>query len=64
MLKFLSLNDCPGILCGVQTGLQSGMDLLKFLLVIALPHQNTFGILILTSFMVSIACDVGTRINN
>ena len=45
--------QCPGVLCGVQTGLQSGMDLLKFLLVIALPHQDTFGILIIASFLVS-----------
>jgi len=43
--------DERGVLCGVQTGLQSGMDLIKFLLVIALPHQYTFGFLIIASFL-------------
>ena len=37
---------------GVQTGLQSFMDLVKFGLVIALPHPDKFGLLIILSFMV------------
>ena len=37
---------------GVQTGLQSFMDLVKFGLVIALPHPDKFGFLIILSFMV------------
>ena len=41
-----------GIVSGVQTGLQSFMDLVKFGLVIALPHPDKFGILIILSFMV------------
>ena len=42
-----------GSICGVQNGLQSAMDLLKFVLVITLPNANTFGILIILSFTVS-----------
>ena len=41
-----------GIVSGVQTGLQSLMDLVKFGLVIALPHPDKFGLLIILSFMV------------
>ena len=42
-----------GAVCGVQAGLQSLMDLIKFLLVFFLPHQNTFGILIVLSYLVT-----------
>ena len=41
-----------GTICGVQNGLQSAMDLLKFVLVVSLPNANTFGILIILSFLV------------
>jgi len=40
-----------GTVSGVQTGLCSLMDLLKFGLVIALPHPNEFGFLIILSFL-------------
>ena len=40
-------------MCGVQAGLQSLMDLIKFVLVFFIPHQNTFGILIILSYLVS-----------
>jgi len=40
-----------GSICGVQSGLQSAMDLLKFVLVVSLPNANTFGILIILSFL-------------
>lgn len=40
-----------GTICGVQNGLQSAMDLLKFVLVVSLPNSNTFGILIILSFL-------------
>ena len=43
-----------GTVSGVQTGLCSLMDLLKFGLVIALPHPNEFGFLIILSFLVNI----------
>lgn len=42
--------EIRGSICGVQNGLQSAMDLLKFVLVITLPNANTFGILIILSF--------------
>ena len=49
-----SNNTCnyEGSVCGVQTGLQSLMDLIKYLLVVLLPKQNTFGFLIILSFLV------------
>ena len=39
-----------GTIGGVQNGLNSAMDTIKFILVIALPEQETFGWLILASF--------------
>jgi len=42
--------DQRGIIGGVQTGLNSFMDLIKFGLVLLLPGPETFGILILLSF--------------
>lgn len=47
-----------GVLGGVQNSLNSTMDLIKFLFVLFLPYQNTFGILILLSF--SFVCGGGT----
>ena len=41
-----------GSLCGVQNGLESAMNLLKFILVIRLPDANTSGIIIILSFVV------------
>ena len=43
-----------GSLSGVQSSLQSALDLVKFCLVVALPHPRFFGILILLSFTVII----------
>ena len=40
-----------GTIGGVQNGLNSAMDTIKFILVIALPNQETFGWLILASFV-------------
>ena len=42
-----------GAISGVQTGLQSFMDLVKFVLVIVLPHPDKFGFLIILSFLVT-----------
>ncbi|XP_052802282.1 solute carrier family 40 member 1-like isoform X2 [Mya arenaria] len=39
-----------GIMNGVQTSLNKLMDIVKFVLVIAIPHQEQFGYLILVSF--------------
>ena len=39
-----------GTIGGVQNGLNSAMDTIKFILVIALPQRETFGWLILASF--------------
>ena len=39
-----------GIVNGVQTSLNKLMDILKFLLVIAIPEKENFGILIVVSF--------------
>ena len=39
-----------GTIGGVQNGINSAMDTIKFILVIALPEQETFGWLILASF--------------
>ena len=39
-----------GTIGGVQNGLNSAMDTIKFILVIGLPEQETFGWLILASF--------------
>ena len=44
-----------GSLNGVQGSLNSAMDMVKFVLVIALPDPETFGWLILVSFA-SICC--------
>ena len=44
-----------GILNGVQSSINSLMDTIKFALVISLPGENTFGILIIASFL-SIVC--------
>jgi len=41
---------CRGSLSGVQSSLQSALDLVKFCLVVALPHPRFFGILIILSF--------------
>ena len=43
-----------GSLSGVQSSLQSALDLVKFCLVVALPHPRFFGILILLSFTVTL----------
>ena len=40
-----------GIVNGVQNSFNMLLDMLKFLLVIILPKPNTFGILILLSFL-------------
>ena len=40
-----------GTIGGVQNGLNSAMDTVKFILVIGLPNQETFGWLILASFV-------------
>ena len=45
--------EVRGAVSGVQTGLQSAMDLAKFGLVIALPHPDKFGFLVILSFVVS-----------
>ena len=42
-----------GTVSGVQTGICSLVDLLKFGLVIALPHPDEFGFLITLSFLVN-----------
>ena len=39
-----------GIIGGVQNGVNSAMDTIKFVLVIALPENETFGWLIIASF--------------
>ena len=39
-----------GLINGVQSGLNSSMNTIKFILVILLPQPQTFGWLILTSF--------------
>ncbi len=39
-----------GLINGVQSGLNSSMNTIKFVLVILWPHPQTFGWLILTSF--------------
>eukprot|EP00088_Acartia_fossae_P000793 TRINITY_DN10310_c0_g1_i1.p1 TRINITY_DN10310_c0_g1~~TRINITY_DN10310_c0_g1_i1.p1 ORF type:complete len:602 (+),score=157.62 TRINITY_DN10310_c0_g1_i1:114-1919(+) len=39
-----------GVIGGVQNSLNSAMDLVKFIFVFILPHENTFGILILLSY--------------
>lgn len=39
-----------GTIGGVQNGINSAMDTIKFILVIVLPEQETFGWLILASF--------------
>ena len=51
-----SLRSYPpaGSLCGVQSGLQSAMDLLKFGLVVALPEPRMFGVLVILSFLVGL----------
>ena len=53
LISLFALIITSGSLSGVQNGLQSAMDLLKFILVISLPGANTFGILIILSFLVS-----------
>jgi len=53
LTNFFTLMVTSGSLSGVQNGLQSAMDLLKFILVISLPGANTFGILIILSYLVS-----------
>ena len=40
-----------GTIGGVQNGFNSTMDTIKFILVIGLPNQETFGWLILASFV-------------
>ena len=47
-----------GSLSGVQSSLQSALDLVKFCLVVALPHPRFFGILILLSFTVILPIDI------
>ena len=44
--------NVSGSLSGVQSSLQSALDLVKFCLVVALPHPRFFGVLILLSFTV------------
>ena len=44
------LEEHRGIIGGVQTGMNSAMNTIKFILVIVLPQQETFGWLILASF--------------
>ena len=39
-----------GLINGVQSGLNSSMNTVKFVLVILMPRPQTFGVLILTSF--------------
>ena len=39
-----------GVIGGVQNSLQSVMDLVKYVFVLVLPLENTFGILILLSY--------------
>ena len=39
-----------GIMNGVQNGLNNGMNTIKFILVIILPENETFGWLIISSF--------------
>lgn len=43
-------DDVRGAVNGVQSALNKFMDLVKFVLVIALPLQQTFGYLIIASF--------------
>ena len=40
------LEEHRGIIGGVQNGMNSAMDTIKFVLVIVLPEQETFGWLI------------------
>ena len=51
-----------GSICGVQTGLQSFMDLVKFVLVIVLPHPDKFGFLIILSFLVTNLDNIHSKI--
>ena len=44
------LEEHRGIIGGVQNGINSAMDTIKFILVIVLPEQETFGWLITASF--------------
>ena len=44
------LEEHRGIIGGVQNGMNSAMDTIKFILVIVLPEQETFGWLIVASF--------------
>ena len=39
-----------GVIGGVQNSLNSAMDTIKFILVIILPHTETYGWLIMASF--------------
>ena len=36
------------------------MDLIKFLLVFFIPHQNTFGILIILSYLVTLLIEISS----
>jgi hypothetical protein len=47
-----------GVVGGVQSALNRFMDMLKFVVVIFLPHPETFGILIIISFLLVVVGDL------
>ena len=47
-----------GVVGGVQSSLNRFMDLLKFLLVVCLPNPESFGILIIISFLFVVMGDL------
>ena len=53
-MQYIATVCFSGSLSGVQSSIQSALDLLKFCLVVALPHPRFFGILVLLSFTVMI----------
>ena len=45
------IEEHRGIIGGVQNGMNSAMDTIKFGLVVVLPEDETFGWLVMTSFL-------------
>ena len=52
MLQEKVIEEHRGIIGGVQNGLNSAMDTIKFALVVILPEKETFGWLIIASNVV------------
>ncbi len=46
----MTLRANLGVINGVQSSLNNSFDLIKFVLVMLLPHQDQFGYLIFVSF--------------